>query len=276
MYSTILDFGRFGALDNGVPICGVMDERAARLANALLGNSEDAAVMEITLVGPKLKFTKSTVIVLTGADLTPLINGKSTMHNSLLSVQSNDILSFGSLRKGVRCYLAVSNGFKTEKVLGSRSMYSGITKTRTITKGDSIKFGNPKVLNINQFSKLKVDETYIDSNELEVFEGPEFEFLSKDEREHLLTKTFSISKDNSRMGYQLNETLQNKLESIITSPVLPGTVQLTPSGKLIVLMKDCQTTGGYPRVLQLSEDAISVLSQKSTGQNIKFCLRALP
>ena len=72
------------------------------------------------------------------------------------------------------------------------------------------------------------------------------------------------------MAYQLNELLANEIEPIITSHVLPGTVQLTPSGKLIILMRDAQTTGGYPRVLQLSEDAINKLSQKYTGDHIHF------
>jgi len=74
------------------------------------------------------------------------------------------------------------------------------------------------------------------------------------------------------MAYQLKETLDNSLEPIITSLVLPGTVQLTPSGKLIVLMRDCQTTGGYPRVLQLKESSINILSQKFTNAKVKFKL----
>jgi len=72
------------------------------------------------------------------------------------------------------------------------------------------------------------------------------------------------------MAYQLNERIENNLKPIITSLVLPGTVQLTPSGQLIVLMRDCQTTGGYPRVLQLCEKSISILSQKFTGNTIHF------
>ena len=74
------------------------------------------------------------------------------------------------------------------------------------------------------------------------------------------------------MAYQLKELFKNDLKSIITSPVLPGTVQLTPSGNLIILMRDCQTTGGYPRILQLNEAALNVLSQKYSGQKIQFQL----
>lgn len=70
------------------------------------------------------------------------------------------------------------------------------------------------------------------------------------------------------MAYQLEETIENDLEPIITSSVLPGTVQLTPSGKLIILMRDCQTTGGYPRILQLQENGINSLAQKIMGQSL--------
>ena len=85
-----------------------------------------------------------------------------------------------------------------------------------------------------------------------------------------LKQQFTISVQNNRVGYRLEEPLENNLQSILTSAVLPGTVQLTPSGKLIVLMRDCQVTGGYLRVLQLSEKAINQLSQKTTGDKIKF------
>ena len=75
------------------------------------------------------------------------------------------------------------------------------------------------------------------------------------------------------MAYQLEPLFQNSLEPILTSPVLPGTIQLTPSGQLIVLMRDCQTTGGYPRVLQLTEKSINILSQKTTGNDLKIRLK---
>ncbi len=77
------------------------------------------------------------------------------------------------------------------------------------------------------------------------------------------------------MAIQLQEVLQNKLQSIVTGPVIPGTVQLTPSGKLIVLMKDCQTTGGYPRILQLSEVAINKIAQKVLGDKVKLTLKKI-
>jgi allophanate hydrolase subunit 2 len=147
-------------------------------------------------------------------------------------------------------------------------MFKGITKQFVINKNDLLPItGTSKIL-IKKNASLKIGQKYFNSEQLEVFEGPEFRKLSKSQQELLLSKTFMVSKDNNRMAYQFEETLENDLDSIVTSAVLPGTVQLTPSGKLIVLMRDCQTTGGYPRVLQLKESAIDVLSQKFTGQSI--------
>ena len=108
---------------------------------------------------------------------------------------------------------------------------------------------------------------------IEVFPGPEFEILSEDQRSNLFQQEFTIDKNNNRMAIQLNEEVKNNLDSIITGPVIPGTVQLTPAGKLIVLMKDCQTTGGYPRVLHLSEKSLNIISQKLMGESVNFSLK---
>ena len=106
-------------------------------------------------------------------------------------------------------------------------------------------------------------------SEISVYQGPEFNFLSKKQQEEVFKTVFTVGLNN-RMAYQLQETIQNECPSIITSAVLPGTVQLTPSGKLIVLMKDCQTTGGYPRILQLDQKSIIKLAQKHTRDHIQF------
>ena len=270
-YSTIQDLGRLDFENYGVPVSGVMDQFSATLANSLLGNHENDAVLEITMSGPSLKFNCDTSICLTGADLTPMLNNKHIKHNRVIRINSGDILSFGRLNFGFRSYLAVSGGFQSELVMNSRSMYSEITKQVCIKKNEILSI-NPNKTNTISNSVLKTKASHFSSEVIEVFKGPEFELLNLEQQELLLSETFTVSKNNSRMAYQLKETLDNSLEPIITSLVLPGTVQLTPSGKLIVLMRDCQTTGGYPRVLQLKESSINILSQKFTNAKVKFKL----
>ena len=108
------------------------------------------------------------------------------------------------------------------------------------------------------------------STTIEVYTGPEYNLLNALPKEQFSKTLFTISKENSRMGYRLQEHIENDLGSLLTSAVLPGTVQLTPSGKLIILMRDCQITGGYPRILQLTESSINNLAQKTTGDTFTF------
>mgnify|MGYP002630491746 CR=1 FL=1 len=273
-YSTIQDSGRKGFQQYGVPYSGVMDAYSAALANHILGNDENAAVIEMTMTGAKLQFHCVTNICISGADMTPTLNGIQIQLNKSIKIQSEDVLSFGKLNKGFRCYLAVLGGFKTEGVMNSQSMYKGITTQFKISKNDELKIDTNNLFIDSKNASIKVNNEHFFTNKIDVFKGPEFEFLSENQQEFLLQNEFTISKDNNRMAYQLLELLENTLEPIITSAVLPGTIQLTPSGKLIVLMRDSQTTGGYPRVLQLSEASINVLAQKFTGASITFILNS--
>jgi len=270
-YTTIQDLGRKDYQHLGVPMSGAMDLNAAKMANAILGNEEHCAVLEITMVGPKLKFACNSTIAITGASLTSCLNRVEVNNYSAINVSKGDVLEFGKITKGFRAYLAVSGGFQTEVVLKSRSMYQSITKSSCLKKGDMLDIEQKSHSN-KKYSSIKLNEDYLDSSIIKVFKGPEFDMLNNLQVQSLFSQEFTISKENNRMAYQLNELIENNLKDIITSLVMPGTVQLTPSGKLIVLMRDCQTTGGYPRMLQLSEASINVLAQKFTGNKIKFRL----
>ncbi len=222
------------------------------------------------MFGPKLQFEVDTTIAITGGKLSATLDGIALENNQHYTVAKGAILSFGRFSSGCRAYLGVKGGFKTELILGSRSMYPGITSTSYLKKGAILKINGFISSSSRVFSRVKVDESYLSDVALEVYKGPEFEALSSIEKEQLFAQSYTVSKYNNRMGYQVEELLPNNLKSIITSPVLPGTVQLTASGQLIILMRDCQTTGGYPRVLQLTEKAIDILAQKPTGAAFNF------
>ena len=104
---------------------------------------------------------------------------------------------------------------------------------------------------------------------LNVFKGPEFNLLNTKAKKYLFKTKFTI-RANNRMAYNLEEKLPVRLKSIVSSPVLPGSVQLTPSGKIIILHRDCQTSGGYPRILQLDKKSLNHLSQLKSNEKIKF------
>ena len=272
LYSSIQDLGRNNFRKFGVPQSGVMDSYAAKKANLILSNSETDPVLEITQMGPKLKFYSPTRIAICGAALSPKINNIEFSNNKLIPVASGDILSFGKRIFGCRAYIAIAGGFISEKVLNSYSWYNEITESSILNKGMHLKYPEVKILSNRLNASLKVDTSYIRSNSIKVYKGPEHDLLSLSQKELLLNTEFTVDVSNNRMAIQLTEPLHNKLKPIITGPVLPGTVQLTPSGKLILLMRDCQTTGGYPRILHLSEDGINTISQKVTGESFKFQL----
>ncbi|MDT7832376.1 biotin-dependent carboxyltransferase family protein [Flavobacteriaceae bacterium S356] len=271
VYNTIQDVGRIGFTKNGIPQGGSMDTYSAEMANILLKNNSTSAVVEITFGQGKFEFTSGAFICLMGGDFSPKINRNSIQMNTVVEVKKKDVLSFGRRNYGARVYLAIQGGIQSEIVLKSRSFLMGITQLKLL-KGDTLKINSKKPYSDEGFSKLKIYQDHFQDVALECFPGPEFDQLNNKQKERLF-QSFTVSEDNNRVGYRLNELVENNLSSILTSAVLPGTVQLTPSGKLIVLMRDCQVTGGYPRVLQLSEYAISRLSQKVAGDSVKFMLQ---
>ena len=121
-------------------------------------------------------------------------------------------------------------GFKTETVMQSRSMYSGITKQFKLNKDDKLNLEELSKNYTNHYSSIRVNKSYLKNKTIAVFKGPEFDLLSSEKQYRLLGSKFTISKNNNRMAYQLDTLLKNTLKPIITSVVFPGTVQLTPSG----------------------------------------------
>ena len=269
-YTTIQDAGRFGYRNKGVPISGVMDDEAYDKVNSLLENPIGTPVLEITMMGPEIEFTQPTYICMGGADLSAQLNKVSITNYKIYKIKTGDTLRFGKLNTGLRCYLGIKNGFNTETVLNSASQYAPLTKAIKLEKGDVLNYEQ-----VNSFQpkipELKVKENYA-KEILLVDKGPEFDLLTDNQLAHLFSKQFTVAKENNRMAYQLQELLVGHNSSILTAATLPGTVQFTPAGKLIILMKDGQTTGGYPRILQLRKEAIALLAQKKHQDKLQFKL----
>ena len=276
LYTSIQDLGRYGYRRNGVPLSGVMDRYSALLANRLLGNSKLDAVMEITHIGPVLHFKSKTEIAITGAGFTPTLNNFEVALNSRTYVPENSILKFGLPGYGLRAYLSVFGGFKAENILGSCSQYFGITKKETLEKGDMLTIIPYEGSQFRTTSSVKVSKDFFSSDSIEVFTGPDYHLLSKVLQKDILQTKVTVTSDSNRMAYILKGWKKFSAKEIITAPVQPGTIQLTPSGQCLVLMRDAQTTGGYTRVLQLTERAINKISQKQAGTTLHFKLVGQP
>jgi biotin-dependent carboxylase-like uncharacterized protein len=267
-YTTVQDQGRKGYRNKGVPLSGALDSIAASRANSLLENPSSAALLEITMTGPEIEFDADTFICLTGAKLSPNLNKKPIQNNTVIKIRKGDKLTFGKLEKGFRAYMGLKGGLKEKTVLGSKSYYYPLTQYACIKKNAVLSFDTvPDFL--PKITELKTTN-FLEEFSLEAYKGPEFKLLSEKQQNKLLSMNFTVSKNNNRMAYQLAENLEGHSHEMLTSATLPGTVQITPAGRIIILMKDGQTTGGYPRVLQLSEKAICILAQKKFGDTIKF------
>lgn len=274
MFTSIQDRGRIGYRKYGVPTSGVMDRISGALANTLLNNPINTPLLEITMLGPKLQFHTSTLIAITGANMSPQKNELSIPLNTAIQIDKGDIISFGKLQYGCRSYLAIKNGFLTQKILGSHSFYKPITNANTIGKGELLLIEHSPAHHSHFHASVKEDSDHFNCTEITCLKGPEFYLLSENDKQLLESILFTVSPESNRMGYRLTHTELHFPPgfNMLTSSVLPGTVQLTPSGKLIALMLDCQTTGGYPRILQLTSIGINRLAQKKAGDQFKFKL----
>ena len=267
LFTTIQDGGRHGYRNIGIPTSGFMDQENAWAANIIVDNDREESLFEITLTGPTLIFNGNYVISITGGDFNPLINELPVKMYQPINVKLGDTLKINNTKNGARCYLAISGGIDVKSIFGSKSFFSNISESYYLRKGDEIKISNnsnSKILKKNKF-KFKLKKS------MDVFKGPEFDLLSIKVKKMLFKNEFTI-RTNSRMGYNLEEKVQIGIKSIISSPVIPGTIQLTPSGKMIILHRDCQTTGGYPRILQLNKSSLNHLSQMKSNEKIKFSL----
>jgi len=270
---SIQDQGRFGYLSEGIPMAGTMDQSLSGLANLLVGNTEDKAVIEWKLIAPKLQFLSGCSFSVAGVDIQVLLNNQQVKTFKKIEAQKDDVLQIKRNQIKGYGYIAVKGGIQSEEVLGSRSFYANITPHSFLEKGMKLPIQSKTSDTVKGvFSKIGAPNFNEDVSELKVYKGPEFNLLSKKEQKRLTKKLFSINNQSNRMGFLLNEAIESHSQSILSSPVLPGTVQWTPSGKLIILMRDAQTIGGYPRILQLKETAISELARVGNHDFVRFDL----
>ncbi len=257
--TSIQDNGRLGYLSEGIPITGYMDRLSAEKANLLVGNTTGEALIEWAVLPPKLKFLAPTHIACTGAAVAIFINATKVANGGCIYIPANAILSLKPMQQGIYGYIAIKGGVQTPKILASRSWFAGITSEAVFKKGMQIPYvpSDQKYEHHCKLTSAVPNKVSI----LEVYIGPEYDLLTKEQQAKLISQKFSVSPLRDRMGIQLSQTFEAHERSILSSPTLPGTLQWIPSGKLIVLMRNAQTIGGYPRIVQLTEKSISAIAQ---------------
>ena len=267
MFTTVQDLGRTGRRASGVPASGAADPFAWRLANALVGNPENAAGLECTLVGPELKFSAPAVVALTGAEFGDLPRWRP------FELAAGTVLKLGAARSGCRGYLAVAGGIEVPTVLGSRSTYAraglGGLAGRALRDGD--------VLPVTPAARTLRDHWRIDERVLpEYSSAPTVRVLPGRHAAQFdaawCETRFAVSSRSDRMGVRLKGgPLRRATQSdLVSLPVAPGTVQVPPDGQPIVLLADAQTIGGYPQIAHVISVDLSLVAQVRPGDALRF------
>lgn len=277
--TTVQDLGRNGFRSLGINPNGVMDRKAARLINVLLGNTETEAVLEIHFPAPKILFERDIVIALGGADFAAQTDNRKVQNWRPVFIKKDEVLSFPYKVFGNRIYLAVRGGFEINEWLESRSTNLkariGGYKGRKIVKDDAISFAlksNFKNVEFDYFISADVIPKYSGSPILRFIKGIEWEKLDKKSQNKFLSQEFSLSSNSDRMGFYLKGNalhLAKKVE-LVSSAVNFGTIQLLPSGQMILLMADHQTTGGYPRIAHICADDLPIAAQLGANDSLSF------
>lgn len=277
MMTTVQDLGRTGYQSQGFSVAGVMDVRSFKIANLLLDNPENEAVLEFTLIGPTLEFTSATIIAITGGDFQPTINGEPAPMYSAIYMNKGDILKFGSARTGSRGYIAFSSYLEVPVVMGSRctnlkSKLGGF-KGRKLQAGDYLNFRiKRRYLPFFLSRKLEPDNFDQDSTTLRVVMGPQDNKFSKQGIETFLTSEYTVTSEFDRMGCRLDGAYiaPKETSDIISDGIAFGSIQVPAHGKPIILLADRQTTGGYAKIATVASVDIPKIVQRKTDHKIRF------
>ncbi|TJZ71030.1 biotin-dependent carboxyltransferase family protein [Chitiniphilus eburneus] len=269
--STVQDLGRTGYRFLGVPAGGACDAVALRIGNLLLGNPPDGAALEVALGGLELVFETHTRFALTGAAVGATLDGERVPGWHVVDAPAGAVLHLGYAARGARIYLNVAGGIDVPPVLGSRATGLladlGGFKGRAVEAGDRLPLGEvdtlPPPCAVMAPGRGQV---------LRVLPGPEWAQLSREAQRTLLSSDWTVSPASNRMGARLGGPAVplNDLAELDSHAVLPGVVQLPPSGQPILLLADAQTTGGYAKPLMVIEADLWRAAQFRPGEALRF------
>jgi antagonist of KipI len=280
--TSVQDLGRIGFREFGVSSGGALDSFGLRVANLLIGNREGVAGLEITLGGLQLRFEDERVVAWCGGEFDVSIRSVQLPAGHAAHVPAGERLKFGRPKTGCRAWLAVSGGIDVPAVLGSRSadlraQFGGF-EGRTLRDGDVVPLGtrpgsSPPATGISTWTAphdwilpAKHDAT------LRFIRGVDWDRFNASTLQRLTSEAFNVSPDSDRMGVRLegSELKRPDESDLISEAVAPGTIQVPPNGKPILLLGDCQTIGGYPKIAHVITVDLGVAAQLRAGDRVRF------
>jgi biotin-dependent carboxylase-like uncharacterized protein len=278
--TTIQDLGRYGFSQFGVPPSGALDAFSMKISNLLVGNSEQDACLEITLVGLKMRALKEVVISTTGGDLSPTLNGEPLeMWRTHLLVQ-DDVIAFKKVSAGCRAYLSAGGGFLVSKMMGSSSTYLsgkfGGMEGRPLRRGDVLYTSNKSSLDT---LGIRFPKDWVPPLEKEVFlrviPGPQDHHFTEKGLQTLTSSSYEVTRQCDRMGVRLEgpgiERRPDVDESIISEGFISGAIQVPGDGKPIIVLTEL-VTGGYTKIATIISADLSRVAQLKPGDRVKFKL----
>jgi antagonist of KipI len=277
--TTIQDLGRYGFSQFGVPPSGALDAFSLRVANLLVGNREEEACLEITLMGLKIKALKEVVIAITGGDLSPTLNEDPLdMWRAHLLVEG-DVLTFRKVRMGCRAYLALSGGVVAPKIMGSFSTYLsgnfGGLEGRKLRQKDIL-----YILDISSsLDKLgfRFPSDWIPSLNkevmLRVIPGPQDHHFTEKGFQIFCSSSYQVTPQCDRMGVRLEgpkiERRSDVEESIISEGLISGAIQVPGDGKPIIILTEL-VTGGYTKIATIISVDLPKVAQLKPGDRVRL------
>jgi antagonist of KipI len=269
-WTTIQDRGRPGLERFGIPSGGAADAFAAAVANRIVGNHEDAALLECTAAGPTLRFDSDAVVAVTGGQSAGVANWHA------VTIPRGSSLRVGTIAPGLRTYIAVRGGIDVPVVLGSRSFCQrgtfGGGFGRPLAKGDGLGIG--RMSEHEAIATPWPESRRLPARgpwEVRVIAGPQQDAFSADALHRLGATACRVTPQIDRMGLRVETpALRLQPKEIVTVPMTAGAIQVTPSGGLIVLHVDHQSTGGYPVIATVISADLALLAQARPGDTVRF------
>ncbi|MFN8195079.1 MAG: biotin-dependent carboxyltransferase family protein [Nocardioidaceae bacterium] len=269
---TVQDRGRVGWAHVGVPRAGALDAPAADLANRLVGNLADAAVLETTLLGVGFVTDRALTFAVTGAPCEVVADGRSRPHGEPVTVAAGTLVEVGAARAGVRSYVAVAGGLDVAPVMGSRS-----TDTLALLGPPPVVAGTELPVAPSSGGPRPVDVSgpRPTTGPLTVSRGPRADWFTPDAWRLLTDAAWVVTPDSNRIGLRLDgaRLARARVGELPSEGLVAGAVQVPPDGRPVVLLADHPTTGGYPVVAVVAAADLARCAQLRPGDVVRFSAR---
>jgi antagonist of KipI len=281
--TSIQDLGRTGFRQSGVSLGGALDTQALRVANVLVGNEENAAGLEATLGTVRLRFEDDRLVAWCGGAFSVRIGDEDLPAGRTSSIRKDEELTMIAPNRGGRAWLAISGGIDVPLVLSSRSTdlrgNFGGHEGRALRDGDLLALFKDRLKNdggLESAAPWGAPATWANTAEdnvvLRIVKGTDWDRFTPKAQRALVTTAFTVASDSDRMGARLTGPTLERIDpgDLLSEAVTPGTLQVPPNGQPILLLGDCQTIGGYPKIAHVITVDFPIAAQLWPGTKVRF------